>query len=127
MNPDLSRILIFGGSVLVTLVTGLWLSKTGRPVNAAIFNVHKLVALGAVIFLALRVYPVLKTAGPAWLGGPLAFLPGGVLVAALFATGALLGQPEPPPTFILRIHQAGVLLVIVAAVLALNLLYSRMP
>ena len=39
---------------LFTIGTGIWLSNSGKPYNTLIFNIHKLIALGTVIFTAER-------------------------------------------------------------------------
>lgn len=41
---------------LLTIGFGFWLSKVGRPYNGILFNVHKLLALGSVILVAMRIY-----------------------------------------------------------------------
>ena len=39
---------------LLTLASGLWFEPRGKPLNAAIFTVHKLIALGAVAATAIQ-------------------------------------------------------------------------
>ena len=79
---------------LLTLVAGYWVSRGGRPINAIRFNVHKFLALGAVILAGIRLYPLLKAGGnPAAL--PLLTVVLAALVVALFATGAIQSRPGP--------------------------------
>ena len=40
-----AKLLIPGIVFLLTLASGLWLSRSGKPLKAAIFIVHKLIAL----------------------------------------------------------------------------------
>jgi hypothetical protein len=49
-----SRFIIPGSVFLLTLVSGVWLSCSGKPLNTGIFTVHKLIALGAVVATAIR-------------------------------------------------------------------------
>jgi hypothetical protein len=45
---------------LLTVAFGLWLSRTGKPYNGVLFNIHKLIALGVVIFTVMQVNNALK-------------------------------------------------------------------
>ncbi len=74
---------------LLTLVFGLWLSRRGKPYNGLLFNVHKLIALAAVIFTVLAVYRALKGVDVAALMILLLVL-AALGVIALFVSGALM-------------------------------------
>ena len=78
--------------VILTMLAGYGVSRSGRPINAIRFNVHKFLALGAVILAGVRLYPLLKGGGNPVALPVLTILLGG-LVVALFATGALLSRP----------------------------------
>jgi len=85
----LARFVTPTAALLLTLAFGFWLSKVGKPYNGILFNVHKLVALGAVIVVAIQVYNLLRgmqTPGLIILLLVLAAL----CVIALFASGAFL-------------------------------------
>ena len=74
---------------LLTLASGIWLGLAGKPLNGAIFNLHKLIALAAVVLAGIQVARGLTgIQTPAWLVGLLALA--ALCVAALFATGALM-------------------------------------
>jgi hypothetical protein len=79
---------------LLTLLAGYMVSRGGRPINPIRFNLHKFLALGAVILAGVRLYPLLKAGGnPAAL--PMLSVVLAALVIALFATGAILSRPGP--------------------------------
>ncbi len=83
---------------------GFWLSRTGKPYNGLIFNFHKLISLGAVIFLAVIVKQA-QQAEP--LGtAQIAMI---VLAAACFlatiATGGVISALKEPPEWAHRLHQ----------------------
>ncbi|HOO32892.1 MAG TPA: hypothetical protein PK466_12740 [Thermotogota bacterium] len=99
-------LMIFGGLILIVLVavTGIVLSHMGRPLNTAVFTIHKLIALGFVIFSVVgfinlikgseAVDPLLKTL---------------LIVAAcsavlLFVTGGLLSFDKFAKKFIVVFH-----------------------
>jgi len=41
--------------LLCTIAAGIWLSRRGRPFSTGILTVHKLTALGMVVFAVLAV------------------------------------------------------------------------
>ncbi len=87
----------------LTLAFGIWLSRSGRPFNALLFNLHKLIALGAVVTAGLQVARLLKGQTPA--AEIILLAAAAISVLALFITGALLSLKNPAPVFVLRIHQ----------------------
>lgn len=74
---------------IITLIFGFWLSWRGKPYNGLLFNVHKLIALGTVIFAGITVYQLLKDAN--LVRGILLLLGiAAICVIALFTSGALM-------------------------------------
>jgi len=51
-----SKALNIGLLFLFILISGFWVSRSGKPYNSLIFNVHKLIGLAAGIFLIRIVY-----------------------------------------------------------------------
>lgn len=74
---------------LVTVGFGFWLSRVGKPYNVHLFNIHKLIAPGAVIITSMRVYEALKGA-PAQVFVIGFIIVTGLGVVALFVSGAFL-------------------------------------
>jgi hypothetical protein len=60
MNTTQSRIVSAGLFFLFIFLSGFWLSRSGKPYNAIIFNIHKLIGLAAGIFLVVTVYRIHK-------------------------------------------------------------------
>jgi hypothetical protein len=79
-----------GIGFLLTLAFGFWLGKKGKPYNATLFNIHKLIALGVVIMLVARVYSAPRDLETSSLFIMLLRL-GGLCIVALFASGAFMG------------------------------------
>jgi hypothetical protein len=89
---------------LLTLASGVWLSRSGKPLNTAIFTVHKLIALGAVIATAIQTTNALKSAEAR--ATPIAgLILIGLCVVALFASGALMSMNKPSYRALLTIHR----------------------
>jgi hypothetical protein len=107
------RFLIPGILFLLTLVFGFWLSHGGRPYNGALFNVHKLVALGAVIVTAVQLARVLKGADSPGLI-ILLLVVAAICVVALFATGTLMSLGRMDYALMLWIHRIAPVVLVVA-------------
>ena len=56
MDLTNSQILYTGLFFLFILLSGLWVSRSGKPYNSLIFNIHKLIGLAAGIYLIRIVY-----------------------------------------------------------------------
>ncbi len=74
---------------VLILASGVWLSSAGKPLNGAIFNIHKLIALGGVVLTAVQIARAFHAAEVQAVLILLVIL-AGVCVLALFATGAFM-------------------------------------
>jgi len=109
---------------LVILVFGFWLSHSGKPYNVVLFNIHKLIALGAVIITVVQLSKVLKTADSLALVTILLIL-AGLCVVALFATGALMSLGKLDFMLTLTIHRIAPVMLTIAMALVVYLLVGR--
>ena len=98
-----SKIIGTGLLFLFTIVSGIWLSNSGKPLNSLIFNIHKLIALGSVIFTAIVIRNLLKDVEIKTVILTLIILTG-LFVLTLFISGALLSLGKPVNNIILTIH-----------------------
>jgi len=99
-----SKLILPGIIFALTLASGVWLSNAGKPYNNAIFTIHKLIALGAVVLAAIQMVEGIKTADITTLLIVLAVV-AILAVIALFATGALMSLDKQPYKIWLFIHQ----------------------
>jgi hypothetical protein len=108
---------------LLTLASGLWLSRSGKPLKTGIFTVHKLIALGAVIVAAIQIFNALKAveAQPILI---VLLVVIGLCAVALFVTGALMSANKPAYPTLLTMHKVALVLAIIAGVAAIYLLGS---
>lgn len=120
MNTTLSRIAITALLFLLIFGSGFWLSRSGRPLNTLLLTAHKLIALGALIFLAMTVYRVYRADGLStgvWIAS--------ALTVALFidtiVTGGLLSTGSEMPGFVLTMHQVTPFLTLIASGITLAL------
>jgi hypothetical protein len=84
MNAHVSKFVIIGAFFVVIFLFGFWVSRTGRPYNAALFNVHKLIALATGVYLIVTVVRAGKVSPLN--GGEIAAL----VVTALFFVGLMV-------------------------------------
>ena len=98
---------------LLTLASGFWLSRAGKPLNGVIFNIHKLIALGVVVATAVQLSKLLKT-GQIQVLLIVLIVIAVLSVVALFATGALMSLDKPAYEIFLVIHQIAPVLVLLA-------------
>jgi hypothetical protein len=88
-----------------------------------LFNIHKLIALGAVIATAVTIYHLRSGVEiKAFVLG--AIVVTGSLFLFLFVSGALLSIGKPDHVAILMIHRVAPLLAVIATALTLYLLVS---
>ncbi len=99
-----TRILIGGLLLVITLLSGVWLSHLGKPWNGVVFTLHKLVAVGTVLLLGNMIYRLQQNAG---IGAPgsAAIIVSGLLVLSLFISGALLSIGKPAIPALLTVHR----------------------
>ena len=116
-----AKFVIPGVLFILTLVFGFWLSRSGKPYNGLIFNIHKLIALAAVIVAAIRAFNALKIveAQPILIALLIVI---GLCAVALFLTGALMSANKPAYPSLLTIHRVAPLLAVIAAIGTLYLL-----
>jgi hypothetical protein len=130
MSISTSKITICGLLFVLTLVSGVWLSQSGKPFNGMIFTIHKLVALATVIIIGVNVYHLYRAMDARTLVALSVIVASGLLFLALFISGALLSLiagallslEKPAPEAILKIHQVAPLLALVSSTATFYLL-----
>ncbi len=121
----LSKFTLPGILFVLTVAFGFWLSHIGKPYNGLWFNIHKLIALGAVILVVLRFSSISRPADS------FAFIVGLLVIAALcvialFASGALMSAGKLDYALLLTIHRVAPVLLALCCALALYFL-GRTP
>ncbi|MGD8587000.1 MAG: hypothetical protein PVH65_14415 [Chloroflexota bacterium] len=103
------RILYCGLGFVITGLSGILLSHSGRPLNSMIFAVHKLVAVATIILTVVSVRDLYKSAA---IQAPQPALIGimALVFVALLASGALLSFDKLALAIVLRVHQVAPLL-----------------
>lgn len=111
-----SKIIYCGLGFVLTLISGVVLSNFGRPLNSAIFGVHKIIAVGTIILLGMNIRTLYRLVDVQTLNQILIVVTG-LLLLALVVSGALLSFDKLAVPAVLRIHQVLPLLTLAFSVL----------
>jgi hypothetical protein len=122
MNAATPRLIVSGLLFAFTLLSGVWLSSLGRPYNTAVFTIHKLIALATVIVIASHVFALYRALDVRTSVVVAVIAATGLLLLALFATGALLSLKPTLPQAVLRVHQVAPFLTLASSALTMYLL-----
>lgn len=123
MNTITSKALTIGGLLLLVIISGIILSKLGRPLNTPVFTIHKLSAVGAIVLLVININKLAKAGNIPALNIALIVITG-VLFLGLFVSGAFLSFEKPAPQIFLRVHQILPLLALASSSISYYLLVS---
>jgi hypothetical protein len=119
------RVVGAGISFLFIFLSGIWLSRSGKPFNSVVLTIHKLVSLAAAVLLIVTIY---KTSQVATLGATGLFA--GVVTGLLFLgtgiAGGLLSTDKPVPAAISWMHRITPFLTVLSTAVTQYLLLSPM-
>ena len=104
MSTTQLKIVGAGVFFLFIFLFGFWLSRSGKPYNLAIFTLHKLVALGAIVFLGINInkFHQATPLNPVQIS-VIALM--AVCFVATIASGGLLSVEKAMPLIVRRLHQ----------------------
>lgn len=103
------------------LLSGLWLYRTGRPYRSSILTVHKLISLGALVFLFINARQRVRTAAAQPLDLAAYWLVGLFFLIAIIS-GGVQSAFKSPPVIGLILHRLAASLAVLSTVWALYLL-----
>ena len=123
MDTNTSKLVTAGILFLFTLISGVIVSRSGRPLNIWLVTIHKLIAVGTVVLIGMAVNQLYKTAdGKAFIETSIMVI-SAILFLALIATGAFLTREEMQlPEMVLKIHQVAPLLALISSAVTVYLL-----
>lgn len=121
MNAITSKALTIGGLLILVIISGVILSKLGRPLNTPVFTIHKLSAVGAIILLVININKLAKAGDIPALTIAMIVVTG-VLFVGLVASGISLSFEKPVPQIFLRVHQVLPLLTLASSAISYYLL-----
>lgn len=117
-----TKLIVAGVLAVLTLITGVVLSNAGRPLNSALFNIHKIISVVMIILVIIGVIQLHKaTEAKAMVELGMIILTV-VFFIALVATGGMLSFEREWPAVVLRLHQVLPLVSVASATLSTYLL-----
>ena len=122
MDTITCKLVVAGILFLFTLISGVIVSHSSRPLNIGLVTLHKLIAAGTVVLIGMAVNQLYKTVeGKAVVEIGLMVI-SALLFLALIATGALLTREEMQlPDLVLNIHKVAPLLALLSSTLIIFL------
>jgi hypothetical protein len=115
------RIIINVILVLVTIISGIWLSRLGRPLNTPLFTVHKIIALLTIILTVIIVYQLQKNIELSNIELIL-IIASAIFFLLAFVSGALLSFDKLAVGILQMIHKVTPLLLVISTGLAIYLM-----
>jgi hypothetical protein len=109
-----------GALFLFVFLSGLWLNRSGRPINTIILTVHKLIALGTLIFISVTIYQVNQVV-PLSATALAAAVITGTFFAATIVTGGLLSLDKPVSALSI-VHKIGPFLTVAGTIVTMYFL-----
>lgn len=104
MNTNQVKIISTVVFFILIFLFGFWLSRSSKPYPMILFTFHKLIALGAVIFLAVTVYKI-QLVTPLSPIQMTAVLFTAFFMIATVITGGLLSMDQELPAIVHKLHQ----------------------
>jgi hypothetical protein len=123
METITGKLIAAGILFLLTLISGLIVSHSGRPLSVGLVTIHKLIAVGTMVLIGMVVNQLYKTVDGKALIEMSIMVISGVLFLALIATGALLTREEMQlAEVVLKVHQVAPLLALSSSTATIYLL-----
>jgi hypothetical protein len=114
------RAIAAGLLFLLVFLSGIWLSRSGRPLNVGISTAHKLVSLASGIYLLVTILQrnrMVPLGATEWI----AIVVAGLCTLGTVASGGFLSSEEPRPVAVLRVHQVMPVLTVLSSGVTLYL------
>lgn len=123
MDTITSKLVVAGILFLLTLISGVFLHHSSRPLSIGLVTAHKLIAVGTAVLVVMAVNQLYKSVdGKVFIEIGLMII-SALLLLALVATGALLTREEMQlPDLVLNIHKVAPLLALISSALTVYLL-----
>ncbi|HEY3310676.1 MAG TPA: hypothetical protein VGK00_03455 [Anaerolineales bacterium] len=123
MSATFVRILTAVLFFLFIFALGFWLSRSGKPYNIIIFTIHKLIAMGAIVYLAVTVHKVSQVS-PLDSAQIIAIIITLLCFLTTILTGGLVSLARPMPPIVTSLHHLGPWLAVLSTVVSLYLFRS---
>ena len=120
MNTPLIRIATAGLFFVFIFLSGFWLSRSGKPYSSLALNIHKLIALAAVVFLFVTIRKLGQVTKLNSTELTISLVTGLLFIGAIIS-GGLVSIDKSMPAVVPVLHKLLPWLVVLATGLALYL------
>jgi hypothetical protein len=124
MSADQIQVVSTGFFLLFSFLSGVWLSRSGRPLNGIILTIHKLISLAATVCLTVTIYQMHQAAGLSGMELTITVVTG-LLFLVTGVIGGLLSTDKPMPATLLTTHKVTPFLTVLSTAATLYLLQGR--
>jgi hypothetical protein len=104
MDPHQLKIVVAGACILAKLLTGVALTRSGKPYGAGLLAIHKLISPAALALLYLAAQRVHAESGLDSTQIAVC-VSAGVLFVASIATGGIVSVEKPMPAMVMALHR----------------------
>jgi hypothetical protein len=123
MDTNTGKLIGAGVLFLLTIITGLIVSRSGRPLSTLLVTIHKLIAVGNIVLIGVIFSRLSKAGNGVMALEVIMIVVSAVLFLSLVATGSLLTREEMElPGIVLILHQVAPALAGISSIIALYLL-----
>ena len=122
METITTKLIAAGVLGVLTLISGVLVTKAGRPLNSVLFNLHKMIAVITIALIIISVVQMYKASEAKAIIELGMIILTGILFTALVATGGMLSFEHEWPSVVLKIHQVLPLLSLAFSVVSAVLL-----
>jgi hypothetical protein len=123
---SITQLRVAGGGLfyLFIFLSGMRLSRSGKPYNGLILTIHKLISLVAAVYLATAVFQISDVAEVGAIGW-IAVAVTDVPYLATIVTGGLWSTEKPMPAVILTMYRIAPFLTVLCTALTIHFLLGR--
>ena len=122
MSMTLSRVVVAGLFFVFIFISGFWLSRSGKPYGSLALNIHKLIALAAVVFLFVTTRQLNQATKLNATELTISVVTGLLFLGAIIS-GGLVSIDKPMPAVVPVLHRLLPYLVVLATGLTLYLIF----
>lgn len=118
------RITGIGLLFVLMIFSGIWLTKTGKPYNPVLFNLHKILSLVAVVLAGIQTYALFRQVDTGSLEATLLILAAGLFLI-LIISGGLLNEDFKIYDLLRTVHRITPLLAVAITVVIFYLALKK--
>jgi ABC-type uncharacterized transport system permease subunit len=118
------KLIITAVFFIIIVLSGFWLTRSGKPLNILILTVHKLVSVAAFIYLVISMYQIHQITPLNSIEMAVSLLSAFIFII-LIATGGMLSSIKTYPQIIRKIHHLTPYLLYLCTAVNLFLLQVR--